>query len=696
MRLLNCRIDAFGKLRGVQFDFKEGLNSFCFENGWGKTTLASFIRAMFYGLKSERANSKDAGERAHFRPFDGNAFGGSLQFVYGGDTYTVKRAFDARSEARDRAEFFCNGREIYVPDGDFGKNILGIDEQSFSRTLFAGHEDIETTSTGDINARLNAYSRGEGSAELAVKRLDAERKKYKKDRGNSGIINTLNAGCDRIRADISAARQRADKLDGLYAEREELTKKSLAVQAELDRAGQNEQAKARRNTYRQYSEDAERERAAATAIARTYPNGLPSAGETERARQTAADARARRQTYAEDAEKMRLQLESRFADMPESGEIEACRRAANSFYGLKNVDGEAERNSRARRSRLTAALLCASLGLMGAGIASFIYNVPLAGAVATVLALLLAVLCAVQIRSFKVGADGEAEKRARRIYSRYGYDSAQSFVRDIDELERLKAQGSKAVDESAPLQAFLGQYAPHLEGDDEEKLRRICADSAAYEEHIKMASRLEARAKEFFDGDAPCSAPDTRELVRRLSSLNAAMSSLDARIEECEAYAQKMPDLENALKAELARVESAEDDYRILVAAIRHIENADRELKERVVSPIENAYRAYASRINRALGEGAAIDAELGVMYEDGGALRGGLHMSSGQAAASSLCFRLALCDCLYGSEKPFIVLDDPFAYLDENCLANCAAVLRELARGRQIIYFACHPSRRI
>lgn len=39
MKLLQCKIENFGKLSDVSFDFSEGVNTFCEENGWGKVRL---------------------------------------------------------------------------------------------------------------------------------------------------------------------------------------------------------------------------------------------------------------------------------------------------------------------------------------------------------------------------------------------------------------------------------------------------------------------------------------------------------------------------------------------------------------------------------------------------------------------------------------------------------------------------------
>ena len=50
MRLLRCHIENFGVLSGFDYEFPEGLAVICRENGFGKSTLAAFLKAMFYGL----------------------------------------------------------------------------------------------------------------------------------------------------------------------------------------------------------------------------------------------------------------------------------------------------------------------------------------------------------------------------------------------------------------------------------------------------------------------------------------------------------------------------------------------------------------------------------------------------------------------------------------------------------------------
>ena len=97
MRLISCHIEGFGKFSDRSFDFGAGLTVFNEENGFGKTTLSAFIKAMLYGLEGYRKNTKEFTDRQKYYPFGGSRFGGSLTFSYEGKEYTVTRFFGEKS-----------------------------------------------------------------------------------------------------------------------------------------------------------------------------------------------------------------------------------------------------------------------------------------------------------------------------------------------------------------------------------------------------------------------------------------------------------------------------------------------------------------------------------------------------------------------------------------------------------------------
>ena len=160
MKLISAKIENFGKLRDRSIDFSEGLNVFLRENGFGKTTLASFIRVMFYGLSGDRKSQDEDKDRKKFRPWQGGTFGGELVFELSeGRSYRIVRTFGER-KAQDT--FTLYDAETNLPSTDFSENvgeeILNIDERSFRRTVFIGQQELETGMTSQINAKIGNVS----------------------------------------------------------------------------------------------------------------------------------------------------------------------------------------------------------------------------------------------------------------------------------------------------------------------------------------------------------------------------------------------------------------------------------------------------------------------------------------------------------------------------------------------------------
>ena len=152
MRLIRCHIENFGKLHDYTVDFEKDTHIICEENGWGKSTLAAFIRAMFYGLEGERKRSIEENERKRYTPWQGGVFGGQLTFEVDGKEYTVTRTFNEQDEfeLRDaKTNLISNDYS-----GKLGEELFKVDRESFMRTVFIGQADCETAVTDDINAKI--------------------------------------------------------------------------------------------------------------------------------------------------------------------------------------------------------------------------------------------------------------------------------------------------------------------------------------------------------------------------------------------------------------------------------------------------------------------------------------------------------------------------------------------------------------
>ena len=155
MRLIACHIDNFGKLSNLNIKFNEGINIINESNGWGKSTLAAFLKGMFYGFDSKKEAGAPDKERKIYKPWQGGTYGGELDIEVGEKRYRISRTFGI-TEKGD--EFHLYDLDTMLESNEFssaiGEEIFDLDRASFKRTVFVAQNDCVTDTTDSINAKL--------------------------------------------------------------------------------------------------------------------------------------------------------------------------------------------------------------------------------------------------------------------------------------------------------------------------------------------------------------------------------------------------------------------------------------------------------------------------------------------------------------------------------------------------------------
>lgn len=158
MKLLRIEIRNFGAFSEYKLDLSGGLNTICHENGWGKSTLAVFIKAMLYGLPANRKSDLNSNERKKYTPWNGGVYGGSLEFACRKGRFRVERVF-AEKEARD--EFYLYDLSTNRPSdafgSDLGTELFGVDADGFERSAYLSER---TLNPKEENASIRAKLTG--------------------------------------------------------------------------------------------------------------------------------------------------------------------------------------------------------------------------------------------------------------------------------------------------------------------------------------------------------------------------------------------------------------------------------------------------------------------------------------------------------------------------------------------------------
>ena len=151
MIIKKLHIENFGKLSNFDMNFDRQINQICAENGWGKSTLAVFLKAMFYGMAPSRDNVKM--ERKKYMPWNGGNFGGRIDFACEEGEFSIIRTF-ARTPEGDVCQLIDSrsNKEIEMPKEGLGEWLFGVGKDTFEMTAFFPQLKINSGANEQISA----------------------------------------------------------------------------------------------------------------------------------------------------------------------------------------------------------------------------------------------------------------------------------------------------------------------------------------------------------------------------------------------------------------------------------------------------------------------------------------------------------------------------------------------------------------
>ena len=192
MKLISCYIENFGKLHQFHYEFQDGVNCIIAENGWGKSTLAAFIKAMLFGM--EYHTGKKLVDRKKYAPWNMQKFGGYLILEQKGKTYKIERFFGKKEKDDLTIVYDMDfNRKVEGLRENFGEILWQIDRDTFEKTAFLslGENDLlNEIIAGKLGKEKNQEAGMEESAD-AVELLDKQLRKVKALRGNGGMLQQV-------------------------------------------------------------------------------------------------------------------------------------------------------------------------------------------------------------------------------------------------------------------------------------------------------------------------------------------------------------------------------------------------------------------------------------------------------------------------------------------------------------------------
>ena len=146
MKINKLKINSYGKLKEKEIDLKNGINIIYGKNEAGKSTLLNFIVDSVYGI-SKNKNGKEYSNYERYMPWSGEDFSGRIEYeLDNGNKYEVFRDFKKKNPKifNENKEEISKEFNIDKTKGnEFFYEQTKVDEELFLSTLVVGQQEVK-------------------------------------------------------------------------------------------------------------------------------------------------------------------------------------------------------------------------------------------------------------------------------------------------------------------------------------------------------------------------------------------------------------------------------------------------------------------------------------------------------------------------------------------------------------------------
>ena len=145
MKIKNIKVNAYGNIENKDINLEEGINIIHGANESGKSTLLNYIISIFYGI-SRNKDGKALSDYEKYKPWNSNEFSGRISYkLENGEKYEIFRDFNKKNPKiyNDKLEDISDRFETDKKDGSkFFIEQMGIDKQMYLSTVVSTQEEV--------------------------------------------------------------------------------------------------------------------------------------------------------------------------------------------------------------------------------------------------------------------------------------------------------------------------------------------------------------------------------------------------------------------------------------------------------------------------------------------------------------------------------------------------------------------------
>ncbi len=218
MEIRELVLKNFGKFTERTFQLSEGINVVYGENEFGKSTIHSFIKGMFFGMERGRGRAAKKDAYSIYEPWDNPSYySGAMKFVCDNKEFNLQRNFDKNNK---KTSLVCttDGEILDVEQGDLDMLLGKVNRSNYENTISVAQHRVETTE--DMAIELKNYAANYasvGDSDIQIQNVNQYLKNKRKEiEGNiKSKRNELNSRCEKLVLERNYIQREIERLQSL-------------------------------------------------------------------------------------------------------------------------------------------------------------------------------------------------------------------------------------------------------------------------------------------------------------------------------------------------------------------------------------------------------------------------------------------------------------------------------------------------
>lgn len=679
MKIKNIKVNAYGNIENKDINLEEGINIIHGANESGKSTLLNYIISIFYGI-SRNKDGKALSDYEKYKPWNSNEFSGRISYkLENGEKYEIFRDFNKKNPKiyNDKLEDISDRFETDKKDGSkFFIEQMGIDKQMYLSTVVSTQEEVRLDEKNQ-NMLIQKIANLAGTGEDNVSYKKALIKLQEKIRDEIGTNKTSQKPINIIEKEIVEINNKIVETEKYRNRKYEIDAEKEQILSELRELEQQKQILQELQNSMKSEEETKnrleiREKNRKDNIAKinelTNQKNTINA-ESERVQSAKNHLQDIIKGHKENIEKLNSEIEKIANEKEETQEKE---KPSISFIVITVV--------------LAIALIC-SIILIKNYIVSGILGVALIANI---------VFYVINKNKQKVNKAKLREKiNQEKQYKREKLENQkQQIIANVNTTEKeLEKQEEEEKQVNSELSMLKGQIIL-LEKNNEKITEEIEQDNKAIkEESNKNKQQIIEKYKDknindlLYINDYQNYISKIEETINnnriRIKGLEIEYNTIVPQLDEMVVLEEKR----EADKEKLAELREKES---IINIAIENLMDAYEEMKTTITPKFTKNLSESIQKISSNKYNKVTINDENGMIIENNrGEYVEAIKLSTGTIDQLYLALRLSMIDELSKENLP-IILDESFAYSDNNRLKNMLQYLTSDLNNHQTIIFTC------